>query len=101
MTRYEEICAKIQRRSEGVVKGSLGYCEEPLVSTDFKTSPISSIFGFEAGIMLDPTFVKVMAWCGNARSDSCHVVHLFKRMASVDTCMKLRTRGSWWSWTPW
>merc|ERR1712025_455325 len=36
-TTYEEICAEIKRRSEGDMKGFLGYCDEPLVSTDFET----------------------------------------------------------------
>merc|ERR1712037_824218 len=50
-TTYEEICAEIKRRSEGDMKGFLGYCDEPLVSTDFETSPISSTFDAKAGIM--------------------------------------------------
>merc|ERR1712050_716270 len=43
-TSYEEICAEMKRRSEGDMKGFLGYTDEPLVSTDFETSPISSTF---------------------------------------------------------
>merc|ERR1712083_1090065 len=39
-TSYEEICAEIKRRSEGDMKGFLGYCDEALVSTDFETCPI-------------------------------------------------------------
>ncbi|CAK0877947.1 unnamed protein product, partial [Prorocentrum cordatum] len=38
-TTYEEICAEIKRRSEGDMKGYLGYCDEALVSTDFETCP--------------------------------------------------------------
>merc|ERR1719297_747794 len=53
-TTYEEICAEIKRRSEGDMKGFLGYCDEALVSTDFETCPISSTFDSKAGIMLDP-----------------------------------------------
>merc|ERR1711881_573682 len=58
-TTYEDICAEIKRRSEGDMKGFLGYSDEPLVSTDFETCPISSTFDSKAGIMLDPTFVKL------------------------------------------
>merc|ERR1719181_397068 len=43
-TSYEEICAEIQKRANGDMKGFLGYCDEPLVSTDFETEPTSSIF---------------------------------------------------------
>merc|ERR1712039_598890 len=73
MGTYEEICAEIKRRSEGDMKGFLGYCDEPLVSTDFETSPISSTFDAKAGIMLVPTFVKVVAWYDNEWGYSCRV----------------------------
>merc|ERR1712060_1042491 len=83
-TTYEEICAEIKRRSEGDMKGFLGYCGEALVSTDFETCPISSTFDSKAGIMLDPTFVKVVAWYDNEWGYSCRVVDLIKHMAKVD-----------------
>merc|ERR1711933_191411 len=56
----------------GDTKGFLGYCDEPLVSTDFETSEISSTFDAKAGIMLDPTFVKVVAWYDNESGLACH-----------------------------
>merc|ERR1711972_159823 len=83
-TTYEEICAEIKRRSEGDMKGFLGYTDEALVSTDFETSPISSTFDAKAGIMLDPTFVKLVAWYDNEWGYSCRVVDLIKHMAKVD-----------------
>merc|ERR1719454_1696229 len=76
-TSYEEICAEIKRRSEGDMKGSLG-------STDFETCTISSTFDSKAGIMLDETFVKVVAWYDNEWGYSCRVVDLIKHMAKVD-----------------
>ncbi|CAK0869261.1 unnamed protein product, partial [Prorocentrum cordatum] len=83
-TTYEEICAEIQRRSEGDMKGDLGYCDEALVSTDFETCPISSTFDSKAGIMLDPTVVKLVAWYDNEWGYACRVVDLIKHMAKVD-----------------
>jgi len=83
-TTYEEICAEIKRRSEGDMKGFLGYCDEALVSTDFETCPISSTFDSKASIMLDPTFVKLVAWYDNEWGYSCRVVDLIKHMAKVD-----------------
>merc|ERR1711972_1071377 len=77
-TTYEEICAEMERRSEGDMKGFLGYCDESLVSTDFETCPISSTFDAKAGIMLDPTFVKLVAWYDNEWGYSCRVVGLSK-----------------------
>merc|ERR1711881_650203 len=35
-TTYEEICATVKARSEGDMKGFLGYSDEPLVSTDYE-----------------------------------------------------------------
>merc|ERR1719428_1323026 len=82
---YEEVCAEVKSRSEGDMKGFLGYCDEPLVSTDFETHTISSTFDSKAGIMLDPTFVKLVAWYDNEWGYSCRVVDLIKYMAKVDS----------------
>jgi len=83
-TTYEEICAHIKAMSEGDMKGVLGYCDEPLVSTDFESDSRSSIFDAQAGIMLNPTFVKLVAWYDNEWGYSCRVVDLMKHVAAVD-----------------
>mmetsp|Transcript_20009 Transcript_20009/g.30774 ORF Transcript_20009/g.30774 Transcript_20009/m.30774 type:complete len:111 (+) Transcript_20009:3-335(+) len=83
-TTYEEICASIKAKSEGDMKGILGYCDEPLVSTDFEGDARSSIFDAGAGIMLSPTFVKLVAWYDNEWGYSCRVVDLMKHVAAVD-----------------
>jgi glyceraldehyde 3-phosphate dehydrogenase len=83
-TTYEEICAVIKAKSEGSMKGILGYSDEPLVSTDFEGDMRSSIFDAEAGIMLNPTFVKLVAWYDNEYGYSARVVDLMKHVAAVD-----------------
>merc|ERR1719183_1218811 len=83
-TTYEEICAVIKAKSEGEMKGVLGYCDEPLVSTDFESDSRSSIFDAGAGIMLNPSFVKLVAWYDNEWGYSCRVVDLMKHVAAVD-----------------
>jgi glyceraldehyde 3-phosphate dehydrogenase len=83
-TTYEEICAVIKAKSEGSMKGVLGYSDEPLVSTDFESDSRSSIFDADAGIMLNPTFVKLVAWYDNEWGYSCRVVDLMKHVAMVD-----------------
>ena len=83
-TTYEEICAEMKKRSEGDMKGFLGYTDEALVSTDFETCPISCTFDAKAGIMLDPTFVKVVCWYDNEWGYSSRVVDLIKHMAAED-----------------
>merc|ERR1719408_1145600 len=83
-TSYEEICALIKKNSEGSQKGFLGYCDEPLVSTDFETDDRSCIFDAGAGIMLNPKFVKLVAWYDNEWGYSNRVVDLMVHMAAVD-----------------
>jgi glyceraldehyde 3-phosphate dehydrogenase len=83
-TTYEEICAMIKAKSEGEMKGFLGYCDEPCVSTDFEGDNRSCIFDAGAGIMLNPSFVKLIAWYDNEWGYSGRVVDLMKLVASVD-----------------
>src|SRR4029079_17533641 len=64
---YKEICAEMKAQSEGAMKGVLGYTEDKVVSTDFRGEPMTSVFDAEAGIALDPTFVKIVAWYHNGR----------------------------------
>ncbi|CAK9016334.1 Glyceraldehyde-3-phosphate dehydrogenase, partial [Durusdinium trenchii] len=79
-----EICAEMKKRADGDMKGFLGYTDEALVSTDFETCPISCTFDAKAGIMLDPTFVKVVCWYDNEWGYSSRVVDLIKHMAKED-----------------
>merc|ERR1712232_1101831 len=83
-TSYEEICAHVKALSEGEMKGVLGYSDEPLVSTDYESDARSSIFDANAGTMLNPNFVKLIAWYDNEWGYSCRVVDLMKHVATVD-----------------
>lgn len=87
-TTYEEICSEIRRRSETDMKGFLGYTDEPVVSSDFISCPTSSVFDSKAGIMLNPRFVKVVAWYDNEYGYSNRVVDLMVHMANVDGANK-------------
>ena len=62
---YGEICAEMKAQSEGALKGILGYTEEKVVGTDFRGDPRTSIFDVDAGIQMDETFVKLVAWYDN------------------------------------
>lgn len=62
---YAEICAEMKAQSEGPLKGVLGYTEDKVVATDFRTDPRTSIFDADAGIALDGTFVKLVSWYDN------------------------------------
>jgi ATP-dependent Clp protease ATP-binding subunit ClpA len=75
---YEAICAAMKEASEGAMAGILGYTEEAVVSTDFRDEVCTSTFDAKAGIQLDGTFVKVVAWYDNEWGYSCKVLDLIK-----------------------
>ena len=83
-TTYEKIKQEIKRRSEGDMKGILGYSEEPLVSSDFIHDKRTCVFDAKAGIMLTDTFVKLFAWYDNEWAYSCKTVDLIATMAKID-----------------
>ena len=62
---YAEICAEMKAQSQGPLKGILGYTEDKVVGTDFIGESCTSVFDAEAGIALDDTFLKVIAWYDN------------------------------------
>jgi glyceraldehyde 3-phosphate dehydrogenase len=62
---YQEICAEFKAQANGALKGVLGYTEDKVVATDFRGDARTSIFDAEAGIALDSTFVKLIAWYDN------------------------------------
>ncbi|WP_242111597.1 type I glyceraldehyde-3-phosphate dehydrogenase [Luteimonas aquatica] len=62
---YAEICAEMKAQSQGALKGILGYTEDKVVATDFRGDARTSIFDADAGIALDPTFVKLVSWYDN------------------------------------
>lgn len=64
-TTYDEIKAAMKRASEGELKGILGYTEDLVVSTDLIGDTHTSIFDAAGGIMLNPNFVKLIAWYDN------------------------------------
>ena len=73
---YEDICAAMKAASEGPMKGVLGYTTDKVVSTDFVGETCTSVFDAEAGIQLDKTFVKVVAWYDNEMGYSNKVLEM-------------------------
>ena len=73
---YEGICTVMKTASEGDLKGVLGYTDESVVSTDFRGHTAPSNFDAGAGIALDPTFVKVVAWYDNEYGYTCNMMRL-------------------------
>jgi glyceraldehyde 3-phosphate dehydrogenase len=77
-TTYEAICAAMKAAAAGPMKGVLAYTEDKVVATDFRGESCTSVFDAEAGIMLDPTFVKVIAWYDNEWGYSNKVLEMVR-----------------------
>jgi glyceraldehyde 3-phosphate dehydrogenase len=77
-TTYEAICAAMKAASEGPMKGVLGYTTQKVVSTDFRGESCTSVFDAEAGMALDGTFVKVVAWYDNEWGYSSKVLEMVR-----------------------
>ncbi len=80
-TTKEEVNAALKKAAVGKLKGILEFCEEPLVSIDFKKNPASSI------VDADKTFVfgdmvKVLSWYDNEWGYSCRIVDLIEYISN-------------------
>merc|ERR1712085_134429 len=82
--KYEDIVAAIKDEAAGSMKGFLDWTDEEVVSTDFVSCKLSSIFDVNAGISLTDNFVKVVSWYDNEWGYSNRVVDLALHMAKVD-----------------
>jgi glyceraldehyde 3-phosphate dehydrogenase len=78
---YEDICRAMKAASEGAMRGVLAYTEDKVVATDFRGESCTSVFDAEAGIALDPTFVKVVAWYDNEWGYSNKVLEMARVIA--------------------
>lgn len=82
-TTYAQIIAVMKAAAEsGPLKDVLGFTDEKVVSTDFRGNACPSIFDADAGIQLDPTFVKVVAWYDNEYGYTCNMMRLVRHIAS-------------------
>ncbi len=72
----EDVNGALRQAAEGSLKGILEYCDEPLVSSDFRASSASSIFDSLSTLVLDDTMVKVLAWYDNEWGYSCRIADL-------------------------
>jgi len=79
---YKEICAEMKAQSQGALKGVLGYTEDKVVATDFRGEVCTSVFDAEAGIALDKTFIKVVAWYDNEWGYSNKCLEMARVVAS-------------------
>ena len=83
-TTYDDIKATMKAAAEGEYKGIVGYTEDQVVSSDFIGETCSTVFDAGAGIMLTPTFVKLVSWYDNEWGYSTRLVDLVANMACKD-----------------
>merc|ERR1711908_17975 len=78
----EEVNAAFKEASEGYAKGVLGYTEEPLVSSDFKCTDVSTTIDGPLTMVMGEDMVKVVAWYDNEWGYTQRVVDLAELVAS-------------------
>ena len=83
-TTYKEICDAVEEASRTTMKGIVTFTRDEVVSSDMRGESHTCIFDENAGIMLDDTFVKLIAWYDNEWGYSCKVLDLIAYMAQRD-----------------
>ena len=81
-TTYEEIVAECERASREELKGIMGVNKQPLVSSDFIGESRTCMLDVPAGIMLNPTFVKLCAWYDNEFGYTTNMMRLVAYIAN-------------------
>jgi glyceraldehyde 3-phosphate dehydrogenase len=72
----EQVNQVFKAAANGKLKGILEYCEEPLVSSDFRGNPASSIFDSLSTMVLGGSMVKTISWYDNEWGYSCRLADL-------------------------
>jgi len=80
-TSYEGIVTAMKEASEGSMKGVLGFTDEKVVSTDFRGDSHPSIFDATAGIAIDSTFVKIVAFYDNEYGYTANMLRVLRHIA--------------------
>ena len=65
-----------QMAAEGALAGIMEYCQDELVSMDFKGNPASSIFDAPSTMVIGSNMVKVLSWYDNEWGYSCRLADL-------------------------
>ena len=78
----EAINGALKENAEGKMKGILAFCDEPLVSSDFRGHTASSIVDGLSTVLLEGKMAKVLSWYDNEWGYSCRVADLAKLMVA-------------------
>ena len=77
-TSYDDIKKVMKKSSENEFKGIIEYTEDQIVSSDIIGNPHITVFDASPGIMLNPNFVKLIAWYDNEWGYSTKLVELLE-----------------------
>ena len=77
----QEINEAFRKVADGELKGILEYCDQPLVSSDFKGNSASAIFDALSTMVIDGNLIKVLAWYDNEWGYSCRLADLVAYIA--------------------
>ncbi|MFV0540969.1 MAG: type I glyceraldehyde-3-phosphate dehydrogenase [Aestuariibaculum sp.] len=80
---WDEVKAALKKASENELKGILGYTEESVVSQDFVSEPMTSVFDAGASIALNDNFLKLVSWYDNEFGYSTKLVDLAQHISKV------------------
>lgn len=80
---WAEVKAALKNASEGELKGILGYTEEAVVSQDFVSEPMTSVFDADASIALNDNFFKLVSWYDNEFGYSTKLVDLAQHISKI------------------
>ena len=81
-TSTEEVNRALKDSANEELRGILEFCEEPLVSSDFKGNSHSSIVDAEYTKVIGGNMVKILSWYDNEWGYSCRVRDLIKYIAA-------------------
>ena len=87
-TSMEDIIKAIEKASKSNLKGSITLTTEDNVSSDFIGNTNGCIFDSKASIMLNPNFVKLVAWYDNEYGYSNKVLDLITIMNQKENSSK-------------
>ena len=80
-TTKDELVKTICEYADTSMKGILGYTEEDVVSSDFIHNSQSSIFDVKASIMLNESYMKIVAWYDNEWGYSNRLVDMCQHIS--------------------
>ena len=85
MEPAQQVNQAFKEAAKGDLKGIMEYCQEKLVSSDFKGNPASCIIDAYSTMVIGESMVKVLAWYDNEWGYSCRLADLVRFIADKGT----------------